>query len=113
MMLVLIGGAAYVYRIRLIPYLENRLYRMKLSRILTYSSSTYYRRLREKANSEWESARKFHSQAFNRYLNDNQREDLQEAERRHDNALKRLRRAIAEDIISLVGQYGKKRRRPK
>ena len=113
LILVLFGGAAYVYRIRLSLYLENGPYRMKLSRILTYSSSAYYRRRWEKAKSEWESARKFHRQALDRYLNDNQGEDLQEAERRHDKAFKRLRRAIAEDIISLASQYGKKRRRPK
>ena len=43
MILVLLGGAAYVYRIRLSLYLEDGPNRMKLSRILTFVSSVYSR----------------------------------------------------------------------
>ena len=94
MVLVLVGGATYVYRFRLSLYLENAPYGRILSRALTYRSFGYLRYRWDKAKSEWDSARKHHRQAIDRYQSDNQEEILQEAETRHDEAFKRLRRAI-------------------
>ena len=113
MFFVLVGGAAYVYRFRLALYLESTAYGRLLSSILTYRAFGYIRYRWESATSEWESARKYHREAMDRYIDDNQEEGLREAEIRHEKAFERLRRAFAEDINSLASQSGRKRRRPK